>query len=108
MVTNDLCAAFPWDTVSSWKWKKEKHINILETEASNALAKRVARRGGDMRYVNLLDSHVARSAVTKARTFVRPQRSTLTESCDLSSLWAIPCSPLLANQIQSGRPPHQR
>ena len=68
VVTNDLCAAFPWDTVSSWKWRKEKHINILETEASNALAKRVARRGGDMRYVNLLDSHVARSAVTKART----------------------------------------
>ena len=68
VITNDLCVAAPWQAMSSWKWKKVRHINILETEASNVLAKFVARRGGDVRYVNLLDSHVARSALTKART----------------------------------------
>ena len=68
VITNDLCVAIPWQSMSAWKWRKEKHINLLETEASNVLAKFIAKKGGDTRYVNLLDSHVARSALTKART----------------------------------------
>ena len=97
VVTNDLCAAFPWDTVSSWKWKKEKHINILETEASNALAKRVARRGGDKRYVNLLDSHVARSAVTKARTSSYALRGALLQRAAICL--AYDCTLLIASRL---------
>ena len=68
VVTNDLCLAAEWKSISSWKWKGFSHINVLETAASNALVKIIAKKGGDLRFVNLLDSHVAKSAVTRLRT----------------------------------------
>lgn len=63
-MTNDLCVTRPWTTKKVWSWRGRSHINILESAATLKLSSSMARSGGDVRYVNLVDSNVARSVLT--------------------------------------------
>lgn len=68
VVTNDLCVTRPWTTKKVWRWRGKSHINILESAATLKLASSMARSGGDVRYVDLVDSNVARSVLTRCRS----------------------------------------
>ena len=68
LVTNDLCLTRPWKTKKVWSWRGKSHINILESAATMKLSASMAMSGGDVRYVNLVDSNVARSILTRCRS----------------------------------------
>ena len=68
VVTNDLCVTRPWTTKKVWRWRGKSHINILESAATLKLASSMARSGGDVRYVDFVDSNVARSVLTRCRS----------------------------------------
>ena len=68
VVTNDLCVTRPWTTKKVWSWRGKSHINILESAATLKLASSMARSGGDVRYVDFVDSSVARSVLTRCRS----------------------------------------
>lgn len=68
MLSNEICLAGKWRTSQAWRWKKESHINILETHAVLRLLRSAAQSGGDCRLVYMCDSHVARSVITRGRS----------------------------------------
>ena len=68
VVANDLCVTRAWTTKKVWSWRGKSHINILESAATLKLASSMARSGGDVRYVDLVDSNVARSVLTRCRS----------------------------------------
>ena len=58
---------------SSWKWGRPAHINVLETAAGLTLMNKLAK-SSDLRYLHVLDSNVARGALTKGRSSSRSLR----------------------------------
>ena len=64
----DISLGAQWKVRSAWKWKRSVHINLLETSSSLRLMRSLAKESGDIRYVYLSDSHVARSALARGRT----------------------------------------
>lgn len=64
---NEVTLANDWKVVSSWKFKKESHINLLELKAVERLVELQAR-SGPSRFVNLVDLNVTRSALGKGRS----------------------------------------
>ncbi|CAJ1398946.1 unnamed protein product [Effrenium voratum] len=68
LLVNEAALALPWRTVASWSWRGRSHINILEAAAVYRLLTHVARKGCKVRLVNLVDSHVALSAIGKGRS----------------------------------------
>ena len=81
--SDDLCLALPWKTVSSWRWKGQSHINVLETAATLKLYRDLAREGGDVKFVYLSDSHVARSSLARGRTSSTALRPLMKQSSSL-------------------------
>ena len=68
LVTNDSAAACQWSPVAAWKWQHSCHINILEGYATLKLFRCIAAEGGDLRFVYLGGSHVARSVIARGRS----------------------------------------
>ena len=81
IILNDLLSQDGWSTLTSWEWKKQGHINVLESRAFVALEKKLLDRGGDRRFVALLDSRVAKGAHSKGRSSARALRPSLLRSC---------------------------
>ena len=73
VAVNDLLSSHAWSTMSSWKWGRPAHINVLETAAGLTLMNKLAK-SRDLRYLHVLDSNVARGALTKGRSSSRSLR----------------------------------
>ena len=67
-LVNDVAASSTWRVDSSWTFKRESHINILEMCSLLKLASRLALRKQSLRVVNLVDSFVVRGAASKGRS----------------------------------------
>ncbi len=67
-LVNDVASSSSWQVESSWTFKKESHINILEMCSVLKLASRLALRKRSLRVVNLVDSYVVRGAASKGRS----------------------------------------
>ena len=83
LASDDLCVSLPWRTHSSWKWKGKCHVNLLEAAATLKLYRSVALDGGDVRFVYLGDSHVARSSLARGRTSSHALRPLLKQASSL-------------------------
>ena len=68
VVTNHIAAACQWSPMAAWKWQHSCHINILEGYATPKLFRCIAAEGGDVRFVYLGGSHVARSVIARGRS----------------------------------------
>ena len=68
ILVNDVAVSSKWEEVSSWTFRKDGHINILELSAVFRLASRLASSGKPLRVTNLVDSNVVKGAVNKGRT----------------------------------------
>ena len=67
-LVNDVAVSSDWGVVSSWTFRKQSHINILEMSAVLRLANKLAERKKPLRVVNLVDSFVVRGAASKGRS----------------------------------------
>ena len=88
-VTNDLSLSLQWSTLSSWAWKGHSHINVLESAAAFVLLKHLAQEGGDSRFTILIDSNVARSALSRGRTSSATLRPVLKRVAGLSIAFGL-------------------
>ena len=66
-LVNEVTLANDWKVLKSWKFKKESHINFLELRAVERLVEERAK-SGPIRFLNLVDSNVARCALGKGRS----------------------------------------
>ncbi len=82
-ITNDLSTTLRWRTSSVWRWKGLSHINILEMAATLKLYRELAHEGGDLKFVFLSDSHVARSSLARGRTSSAALRPLLKQASSL-------------------------
>eukprot|EP00435_Cladocopium_sp_Y103_P070841 s475_g36.t1 len=67
-VTNDFVQTSRWSVVRSWFWRRSRHINVLEVSSAIVGLEREASSYPSSRFVSLLDSSVARGALTKGRS----------------------------------------
>ncbi|CAE7648469.1 unnamed protein product [Symbiodinium pilosum] len=77
LLVNDFLCGASWQVLLDWRWKKQSHINRLESERCNALCKRLLLRGGDLRFPIIPDSAVTLGAHRKGRSSARFLRSSL-------------------------------
>ena len=76
-LVNEAALCLPWEVVSSWTFKKESHINILEEASLLRLVNLLGRRMTPLRVVALVDSNVCRGATSKGRTSSKALSSVL-------------------------------
>ena len=88
LLTNELAKKACWEVSSSWKWKGNSHINILELASLFQAMKKAARRGGG-RFCFLLDSYVALRASSKGRSSSRALAPLLRKIFALSQAFAV-------------------
>ncbi|CAK9023992.1 unnamed protein product, partial [Durusdinium trenchii] len=88
LLTNELAKKACWEVSSSWKWKGNSHINILELASLFQAMKKAARRGGG-RFCFLLDSYVALRASSKGRSSSRALAPLLRKTFALSQAFAV-------------------
>eukprot|EP00435_Cladocopium_sp_Y103_P041190 s587_g11.t1 len=68
LFANDVMLSAPWKVSRSWFWKRQGHINVLELgSAVSGLVER-AEEAFSVRFANLIDSSVCRSALSKGRS----------------------------------------
>ena len=100
-LVNDLAVSSDWKVMSSWTFKKQSHINILEMSAVLRLANKLAERRKPLRVVNFVDSFVVRGAASKGRTAslgLTPIIRRLNAVCIASSLYfTLPFVPTRLN-----------
>ncbi|CAE7860744.1 unnamed protein product, partial [Symbiodinium necroappetens] len=65
---NDLALSSDWKVQAAWRWDRESHINVFETEAYFRLCLHKARLCRPCRFSSLIDSNVARCALSKGRS----------------------------------------
>ena len=80
-LVNEVAISAEWEVVSSWSFRKESHINILEEAALLRLVNKLGRRSVPSRIVVLVDSHVVRGATSKGRTSSKALSSVLRRVC---------------------------
>lgn len=68
VLTNEILLASSWEVRAEWSWKGPSHINVLEKAAALRAYEAEAMKGGDLRFVSLIDSHVALCALTRGRS----------------------------------------
>ena len=68
LVINDLAVSGDWKVESSWSFRKESHINILEEAALLRLAQRCVGLRYPTRITAMVDSNVVRGASSKGRS----------------------------------------
>ena len=68
VLANDLMVTSKWTLVRDWFWKRAGHINVLETSAAVSNLVSLAARRSSVRFCHLVDSAVARGALTKGRS----------------------------------------
>ena len=67
LLVNDAAISLPWSVDTSWTFRRESHINILEESALLRLAQRLVRLKHQARVVAFVDSNVVRGATAKGR-----------------------------------------
>ena len=70
-LVNSVALSSSWEVCSSWTFRKQSHINILEMASMLRLANKLAEERHPLRVVNLVDSYVCRCAASKGRTSSR-------------------------------------
>ena len=65
---NDLAISGDWKVESSWKFRRESHINILEESSLLRVAQRSVSLAYPTRITSLVDSNVVRGATSKGRS----------------------------------------
>ena len=65
---NDLALSGDWSVDTSWSFRKESHINILEEAVVLRLAQRCSRFGFPTCVTAMVDSNVVRGATSKGRS----------------------------------------
>ena len=68
LVINDLAITGRWEVDSSWSFRKDSHINILEEAALLRLAQRCLGLRYPTRITAMVDSNVVRGASSKGRS----------------------------------------
>ena len=68
VLTNEVAVGSSWQEGSSWTWRGSSHINVLEVAAAVRTLEAEALRGGDARFVNLVDSNVALCVLKRGRS----------------------------------------
>ena len=68
VLANDVMITSKWNLVRDWFWKRSGHINVLETSAAVSNLVSLASRRSSVRFCHLVDSAVARGALTKGRS----------------------------------------
>ena len=89
VVTKYICLTKTWEVRAAWRWRGKSHINILEAAAAMKLGASLARAGGDIRYVNFVDSNVAKSALTRCRSSSNSLRSLLLQNAALALAFGL-------------------
>ena len=67
-LSNLVMKSSPWRVHKDWKFKRMRHINLLELAAVEELVKDLAAGRGSSRISNFVDSNVVRCAVSKGRS----------------------------------------
>lgn len=75
-LVNEIMLTQPWQVLKAWRFKKESHINLLELKAVEKLVELKAKEG-QRRFINMVDSNVARCALGKGRSASRAISSVL-------------------------------
>ena len=88
-MSNDLSTSLEWETVSAWRWKGVSHINLLEVASGLRVFEEEAKQGGDVRFVNLYDSHVALCSINRGRTSSLALRPLLKRASSLSIAYGL-------------------
>ena len=70
-LVNEVALSSPWRIHSSWTFKKQSHINILEEASILRLVNFLSRCRKPIRAVALVDSFVVRGATSKGRSSSR-------------------------------------
>lgn len=89
LVVNDVVQTLRWKEVSSWTWKRSPHINVLEVSASVAALHKVGASSPHSCFVSLIDSVVARGALTKGRSTSVLLRPSLLRSAALQIIFDL-------------------
>ena len=96
-LVNQVALTAPWEVVSSWTFRKESHINILEMASMLRLAGSLAQKCTPMRVVNLVDSYVCRCAASKGRSSSKALSTVLRRfnaiSVAAGLYWTLPYCP---------------
>ena len=99
-----------WRRSFAWKWKDKEHITILETRATFALHRNVARSSRGMRYFVLPDNTPSMGALAKGRSCSRRLNAVLRRvgalllAADLYPYYAWTASELQPADEDSRRP----
>ncbi|CAE7231757.1 unnamed protein product [Symbiodinium sp. CCMP2456] len=67
-LVNDLALTLDWKVEAVWTWARQKHINCHETGAFKRLCFMKAHRSIPSRFASMIDSNVARCAISKGRS----------------------------------------
>ena len=96
-LVNSVALSAPWEVCSSWTFRKQSHINILEMAAMLRLANKLADGLRPLRVVNLVDSYVCRCAASKGRSSSRALSAILRRFNAISVAsglyWTLPYCP---------------
>ncbi|CAE7766979.1 unnamed protein product [Symbiodinium sp. CCMP2592] len=84
IAVNEVLLIGDWQIDSQWAWKRQRHINCLETEAAVTKLRDIAREGRDSRPVLILDSSCARGALAKGRSSAKLLRPSLRRAAAIS------------------------
>ena len=89
VLTDEVLLTSQWKVVRDWKWRGSSHINILEAAAALKAFESVALRGGDLRFVSLIDSHVALCALVRGRSSSMALRHILKRASTISLAYGL-------------------
>ena len=89
VLSNELLVGQVWKEVASWRWRGSSHINILETAAALRAYEKEALKGGDLRFVDFIDSNVALSALGRGRSSSLALRPLLKRASTLSVAYGL-------------------
>eukprot|EP00435_Cladocopium_sp_Y103_P017362 s4386_g4.t1 len=71
VVVNDRMCTLDWTVEKAWCWKRPSHINVLEVSAGVGVLAHVGSEKPHSRFAAMLDSSVARGALSKGRSTSR-------------------------------------
>ena len=88
-LSNEVLRGADWEEISSWNWKGSSHINILEVAAALRAYEKEALRGGDLRFVEMVDSNVALCSLVRGRSSSDAWRPLLKRASTISVAYGL-------------------
>ena len=91
-VANDLLVSASWELGKVWNWRRPRHINVQEVDASVSAMEDATLRYEDCRQCFLVDSKVAQGALAKGRSSAFSLQPSLKKACAIQLAFGIfPC-----------------